>query len=601
MTKPATADATDTYRPGGDPQDYQFTGGPLVPIRYTIRGQIEKVGDPAGTLYPFSARYVYLANGLVDTAEFYSAGSPAAQKRYRYAFAAGAYDAVNRLKSADFSSWNGTAWTATSNYDLAGTTYDAAGNLLTLQRNRETGTLIDNLSYTIATTSNRLTSVTDGVAATTETWDAETGSFSYDPNGNILTAPAPYSITAATYDPSNLPLSITRGGTVSNYRYDDAGQRIVKQVGTGNVEVYIREGSPNLAVFTLTSSGTLSSWYFNLLWKDRVIGRQPGTGSRSFYHFDALGSTRAVTQNATVTESYDFEPWGLLMPGRVLVGATKEGFTTKEQDTESGLDYFGARYYMPALGRWTSVDPLTDETAAWSPYVYVLNNPLGHSDPDGRQIDVKATNAYWDQVAIEGHQKGGIGGFFQALGATMMSTFVEYGGLNAMDEGTDKIANADNAREVLSGVVQTTMGVASMMPLPGGKAAGVVDDAVRGADDVVRGAKQLGEHLDEGGGAARRLKAAAPEGGPNAGRRPSAATRREVDARATDAKGNTRCEHCGQKTTSEAGHPNSREYDHSPTPYSKGGGRGPDNIKHSCRTCNRQHGNRPSEEWKPRS
>src|SRR6266480_1243073 len=125
-TKPAAPDVTDTYVPSGQQQDYQFQGGPLVPIHYTIRGQTEKVGDPTLTTYPFSARYAYLANGAVDTAEFYSAGSPAAQKRYRYAFGAGAYDAINRLKSADFSSWSGSAWTVTSAYDLAGITYDAA-------------------------------------------------------------------------------------------------------------------------------------------------------------------------------------------------------------------------------------------------------------------------------------------------------------------------------------------------------------------------------------------------------------------------------------------------------------------------------------------
>ena len=74
------------------------------------------------------------------------------------------------------------------------------------------------------------------------------------------------------------------------------------------------------------------------------------------------------------------------MAGRTRAGATKEGFGGKEQDAESGLDYFGARYYMPALGRWAAVDPMTDNSAEWSPYNYVLNNPATHTDPDGRQV-----------------------------------------------------------------------------------------------------------------------------------------------------------------------------------------------------------------------
>jgi hypothetical protein len=70
-------------------------------------------------------------------AEFYTAGSPAAAKRYKYILW-GSYDALNRLKSADFTSWNGSSWTSTAAHDLANITYDAAGNITALQRYRET-------------------------------------------------------------------------------------------------------------------------------------------------------------------------------------------------------------------------------------------------------------------------------------------------------------------------------------------------------------------------------------------------------------------------------------------------------------------------------
>jgi RHS repeat-associated protein len=63
-------------------------------------------------------------------------------------------------------------------------------------------------------------------------------------------------------------------------------------------------------------------------------------------------------------------------------------FTGKERDQESGLDYFGARYYGSALGRWTSPDdPLIDQDPtnpqSWNLYSYVLNNPLVNTDPTG--------------------------------------------------------------------------------------------------------------------------------------------------------------------------------------------------------------------------
>ena len=45
--------------------------------------------------------------------------------------------------------------------------------------------------------------------------------------------------------------------------------------------------------------------------------------------------------------------------------------------------YAGARFYMPNLGRWTSVDPQAARAPGWSTYNYVFNNPLRYVDPDG--------------------------------------------------------------------------------------------------------------------------------------------------------------------------------------------------------------------------
>jgi RHS repeat-associated protein len=391
-SKPGTADVTYTYRPSGQVASRQFIGGPSVPFRYSIRERLDRIGSPASTSYPFSARYTYHQNGTVSVAEFYSGGSPATYKRYRYVFGTASYDALNRLKSADFSHYN-SGWVSTLNYDLAGINYDASGNITALQRYRETGTLIDNLTKTIASTSNRLTSVTDAVSSS-ETWDAETGSFTYDANGNMLTAPAPYSITTVTYDHQNLPLSLTRSGTTTTYRYTEAGQRIAKQVGSGNREMYVQDGALSLGVFTFNSSNTLLSWYWTVVAGEKVVGRQPSSGDRRFYHTDLLGSTRAVTDSTVILESYDFDPWGVLMPGRTLGSGTKEGFTGKERDPETGLDYFGARYYMPAVGRLSSRDRFADEYPSLSVFAYAAGDPVALVDVNGDSINVSAIRTY---------------------------------------------------------------------------------------------------------------------------------------------------------------------------------------------------------------
>lgn len=60
-------------------------------------------------------------------------------------------------------------------------------------------------------------------------------------------------------------------------------------------------------------------------------------------------------------------------------------YTGKERDNESTYDYFGARYYDSRIGRWGSVDTLFSKHYDFSPYNYVLNNPLHFIDKNGRQ------------------------------------------------------------------------------------------------------------------------------------------------------------------------------------------------------------------------
>jgi RHS repeat-associated protein len=61
-------------------------------------------------------------------------------------------------------------------------------------------------------------------------------------------------------------------------------------------------------------------------------------------------------------------------------------FNGKELDEETGLYYYGARYYDPKTSVWTAIDPLAEKYSHLSPYVYVANNPICATDPDGKRI-----------------------------------------------------------------------------------------------------------------------------------------------------------------------------------------------------------------------
>ena len=54
----------------------------------------------------------------------------------------------------------------------------------------------------------------------------------------------------------------------------------------------------------------------------------------------------------------------------------------------SSQTIFAGRYYDSATGRWLTVDPMTNKYPAWSPYNYVMDNPLKNIDSDGKKVKV---------------------------------------------------------------------------------------------------------------------------------------------------------------------------------------------------------------------
>lgn len=67
----------------------------------------------------------------------------------------------------------------------------------------------------------------------------------------------------------------------------------------------------------------------------------------------------------------------------ILNSALTHTFSAKEKDIETGLSYFGSRYYSSDLSIWLSVDPMAHKYPSLSPYVYCANNPIKLVDPNG--------------------------------------------------------------------------------------------------------------------------------------------------------------------------------------------------------------------------
>jgi RHS repeat-associated protein len=186
-----------------------------------------------------------------------------------------------------------------------------------------------------------------------------------------------------SYDAENHQVAYDGGASANgtDYKYDGDGRRVKKVTGTNQ----------QITIFIYDASGQMVAEY--------STSNQQGSGGTSYLTMDSLGTPRVVTgADGSVKARHDYLPFGEEVSagtgGRTtqqgyVVDNVKQKFTQKERDVETGLDYFGARYYASTQGRFTSADPMfaTKESflnpQRWNLYVYVNNNPLVAVDPTG--------------------------------------------------------------------------------------------------------------------------------------------------------------------------------------------------------------------------
>src|SRR3989337_1636569 len=258
------------------------------------------------------------------------------------------YDSLDRLINAD------------GPWGVGSFTYDSVGNRTSKDIAGE------NINYSYGA-DNRLSGVV------------------HDPNGNIIDD----GVFTYTYDSENRLIQVTNGVDVTTYEYDGDGRRI-KRV-TNSETTYYAYG---VGLNVLTEfSGLRIPKHDYIYAGNKNIARVNYDGSgvkegKTFYHSDHLGSNIAIT-DATSTVEWDrvYLPYGQGFndPNFDFLPNTHQ-YTAKELDEDSGLYYYGARYYNPSIGRLMSVDPAGGDRTdpqSWNRYSYTLNNPFKFADPDG--------------------------------------------------------------------------------------------------------------------------------------------------------------------------------------------------------------------------
>ena len=197
-------------------------------------------------------------------------------------------------------------------------------------------------------------------------------------------------------------LVVSNGGNYTKHIYM-GGQRITSKVSNSGIFTTSPVTTIDLqAKYTAQTAkikerfDSLRVTYKGTPQSGGLISKDTSTPTGSyFYHSDHLGSSSLITDaSGAIVQHLEYVPFGeTFIDERRSQSSwtTPYLFSGKEQDEETGLLYFGARYQDSKYGIWYSVDPLAEKYPDISSYVYCHNNPVNMIDPDGME-DVKYSN-----------------------------------------------------------------------------------------------------------------------------------------------------------------------------------------------------------------
>jgi RHS repeat-associated protein len=290
-----------------------------------------------------------------------------------------AYDSLGSPTSMVDSGGDRTTWT-----------YDA---LSRLTRERRSGTNAYDITYTYDPVGNRATKLTGGVT-TTYTYDAADEltvanaggtrtTFTYDANGNALTQNAAGTWTTMTWGYEDEMKTVQSGGATATMTYDGDFMRRKRQEGATTAN-YLWDGAQVL-VETDGSNNTVARYTLAPFRFGDLLAQRRSAASR-WYHFDALGSTRALSDSgASVTDTALYQAFGTQVASSGSTVNPHAWVGKLGYATEARLNGYllRRRYYADGAGRFLSRDPMG--LGPGRTYGYVGERPTRSADPGGLQ------------------------------------------------------------------------------------------------------------------------------------------------------------------------------------------------------------------------
>lgn len=364
--------ATYGYDPAGNLTQVTRGNGTTDTLAYGQTGWVTSVDSLRGNTIVATHDYTYdnVGNPLHIHREFSGLLTPKVNEYYTY-------DDANRLTKVCY---------ASNCNQRREYTYDAVGNRLTENRVGGDTTGLITLSYN---TKDQLTQTSRPRGLLQP---PEVITYDYDTNGNQTQA----GTRTTGYDLANRPTSTTEAGSTTGYSYDGNGTRLTS-TAAGTTTNYTWDLNNPLPELVAETTGTSTQGFVNDPAGDPIATIVPPSSSGStgihYLHADALGSIHAATDNGgAVRASYAYEPFGSDRPSPTNQDNVTNpiGFTGEHQDPATGLYHLRARDYDTTTGRFTALDPVTQDVR--NPYVaeylYANNQPTVHTDPSGQCLIV---------------------------------------------------------------------------------------------------------------------------------------------------------------------------------------------------------------------
>jgi len=259
--------------------------------------------------------------------------------------------------------------------------------------------------YTYDAQGNRLSAVTAGGSAS-GSYDAQDrqlahgpATFTHDADGKRVTKTDATGTTTYTYDAQeNLVGVALPGGRTIRYTVDAMHRRVARRVDGAHSQTFVYLDALRPAA-ELDATGAIVSTF--------VYGDGGGCpdlimrGAATYRVFkDHSGSPRLVVDTATgaVMQRLDYDTFGAVTRD-TSPGFQPFGYAGGLWDRDTGLVHFGARDYDPITGRWTTRDPIGLAGGSLNLYTYVNNDPVGFTDPSGTFFPI-VVPLYWATLYI---------------------------------------------------------------------------------------------------------------------------------------------------------------------------------------------------------